>query len=105
MGAFLTALYALVARWADWAALEVEGCPDDIASHRAASRVVVGRDHPQAPAARAAGDVLDCCEQGGTDTHQPRRGVHCQQLAAISPSTTYVATPVSSPSDQANTAG
>jgi hypothetical protein len=35
IGAFLTDFYALVAQWADWAATEVEGWPDDIASHRA----------------------------------------------------------------------
>ena len=35
VGAFLTDFYALVARWAEWAAVEVEGWPDDIASHRA----------------------------------------------------------------------
>jgi len=34
IGAFLTDYYALVARWADWAGVEVEGWPD-IASHRA----------------------------------------------------------------------
>jgi PadR family transcriptional regulator AphA len=34
MGAFLTDFYALVARWADWAAAEVEDWPEDIASHR-----------------------------------------------------------------------
>lgn len=34
LGAFLTDYYALVARWADWAADEVAGWPDDIASHR-----------------------------------------------------------------------
>jgi hypothetical protein len=34
MGAFLTDFYALVARWADWAAVEVENWPEDIASHR-----------------------------------------------------------------------
>ena len=35
VGAFLTDFYALVARWAEWAAVEVDGWPDDIASHRA----------------------------------------------------------------------
>ena len=35
VGAFLTDFYALVAHWADWAAVEVEGWPDDIATHRA----------------------------------------------------------------------
>lgn len=34
VGAFLTDFYALVAQWAEWAAAEVEGWPDDIASHR-----------------------------------------------------------------------
>jgi PadR family transcriptional regulator AphA len=34
LGAFLTDFYALVADWADWAAAEVAGWPDDIASHR-----------------------------------------------------------------------
>ncbi|WP_328992816.1 PadR family transcriptional regulator [Kribbella sp. NBC_01245] len=34
MGAFLTDFYALVAQWAEWATAEVEGWPDDIASHR-----------------------------------------------------------------------
>lgn len=34
LGAFLTDFYALVADWADWAAEEVAGWPEDIASHR-----------------------------------------------------------------------
>ncbi len=34
IGAFLTDFYALVAQWADWAAEEVAGWPEDIASHR-----------------------------------------------------------------------
>lgn len=34
LGAFLTDFYALVANWAEWAAEEVEGWPDDIAGHR-----------------------------------------------------------------------
>lgn len=34
VGAFLTDFYALVASWSDWAADEVAGWPDDIASHR-----------------------------------------------------------------------
>lgn len=34
IGSFLTDFYALVAQWADWAAAEVEGWPDDIAGHR-----------------------------------------------------------------------
>lgn len=34
LGAFLTDFYALVASWADWAEDEVEGWPEDIASHR-----------------------------------------------------------------------
>ena len=46
LGAFLTDFYALVADWADWAADEVSGWPDDIASHRvspARSREVLER--------------------------------------------------------------
>jgi DNA-binding PadR family transcriptional regulator len=45
-GAFLTDFYALVARWADWAAAEVETWPEDIASHRIPpeiTRAVLGR--------------------------------------------------------------
>jgi PadR family transcriptional regulator AphA len=34
LGAFLTDFYKLVADWADWATLEVEGWPNDISSHR-----------------------------------------------------------------------
>lgn len=46
MGAFLTDFYALVARWADWAAEEVASWPEDIASHRiepAAAQAVLDR--------------------------------------------------------------
>ena len=46
IGAFLTDFYALVARWAEWAEAEVEGWPDDIASHRTApelTRAVLAR--------------------------------------------------------------
>jgi DNA-binding PadR family transcriptional regulator len=46
VGAFLTDFYALVARWADWAADEVADWPDDIASHRidpARTREVLAR--------------------------------------------------------------
>ena len=45
-GAFLTDFYALVARWADWAAAEVEQWPDDPAqarSNRAAMEAIVQR--------------------------------------------------------------
>ena len=45
-GAFLTDFYALVAQWAEWAAAEVEGWPDDIAGHRTApelTRAVLAR--------------------------------------------------------------
>ncbi|WP_020391485.1 PadR family transcriptional regulator [Kribbella catacumbae] len=46
VGAFLTDFYALVAQWSEWAATEVEGWPDDIASHRIApelTQVVLAR--------------------------------------------------------------
>lgn len=48
LGAFLTDFYALVASWADWAAEEMSGWPDDIREHRgdpALTREVLARAH------------------------------------------------------------